>query len=143
MPANTTKRRSQAERVADSAQRLRHALAELIAEQGYERTTAAQIGERAGLSRAMVRERYGSKEAVLEAMHREYEAYLLGADGDADTGLECILGGVERLRAVARDRPTWLRAVYIVSFEAPGTIQHLRPTVERWLTEVRKHAATW
>ena len=47
---------------------------ELIAEKGWEATTAAEIGRRAGYSRAMVHARYGSKDAILETLFAtEYE----------------------------------------------------------------------
>ena len=40
---------------------------ELIGEKGFDTTTAAEIGERAGYSRSMVHARYGSKESLLES----------------------------------------------------------------------------
>src|ERR1700758_3499185 len=67
-PSVPAKRRTQTERVAESSERLLLAAAELTAEKGFERTTSAEIGERAGYSRAMVRGRYGSKEALIEAL---------------------------------------------------------------------------
>ncbi|KAA0080284.1 TetR/AcrR family transcriptional regulator [Mycolicibacterium sp. P9-64] len=60
---NTPSRRSQRERVEESSRRLAEAAIELIAEKGFSNTTAQEIGIRAGYSRAMVRERFGSKEA--------------------------------------------------------------------------------
>src|SRR5262249_57141898 len=53
---------TQAERVAESAQRLMQAAIELIAEKGFQRTSASEIAERAGYSRTMVAARHGSKE---------------------------------------------------------------------------------
>ncbi|WP_347338882.1 helix-turn-helix domain-containing protein [Mycolicibacterium sp. P9-64] len=47
----------------ESSRRLAEAAIELIAEKGFSNTTAQEIGIRAGYSRAMVRERFGSKEA--------------------------------------------------------------------------------
>jgi AcrR family transcriptional regulator len=65
-------RRTQAQRRRESADRLLAAGVELIAEQGFARTTLAQIGERAGYSRETVRLRHGSKLALLEtALRRE------------------------------------------------------------------------
>ena len=61
---------TQPERVELSNRRLLHAAAELIVEKGWEATTAAEIGRRAGYSRAMVHARYGSKDAILEAFLR-------------------------------------------------------------------------
>ncbi len=137
------RRRTQAERTATSAERLRRALAELIAEQGYERTTAAQVGERAGYSRAMVRERYGSKDALLDALHRSYEDALLGGDAASGSGLDRALAGVDRLHAFATEHPVLLRAIFVASFEAAGAAQVVRPTVLRWLDELAGRARTW
>ena len=59
---------TQPERVEISGRRLIEAAAELIVEKGWEATTAAEIGRRAGYSRAMVHARYGSKDAILETL---------------------------------------------------------------------------
>ena len=59
---------TQPQRVEQSSRRLLQAAAELIVEKGWEATTAAEIGRRAGYSRAMVHARYGSKDAILEAI---------------------------------------------------------------------------
>ena len=58
---------TQPERVEISNRRLVEAAAELIVEKGWEATTSAEVGRRAGYSRAMVHARYGSKHAILEA----------------------------------------------------------------------------
>ena len=141
----TDGRRTQAERVAESARRLRLALAELIAEQGYERTTAAQIGERAGYSRGMVRDRYGSKEALLEAMHAEYEQLLIGETEKtaAAPGLDRATAGLDRLITLASSAPVLLRAIFILSFEAVGTVDVMRPTVRRWVDALEGQARVW
>lgn len=137
-------RRTQAERVAESAIRLRLAFAELVAEQGYAQTTAAQIGERAGYSRAMVRERYGSKDALLASLHDDYEAALVGAADDPSLpGLERARTGTARLVAYASEHPTWLRAIFVVSFEAIGASPDSRPRVARWLDLLRARVAEW
>jgi len=144
MSSSPSTRRTQAERTAESAARLQQALAELIAEQGYERTTAAQIGERAGYSRAMVRERFGSKDALLESLHGEYERVLLADDtGTGRTGLERALHGVDRLHAFASEHPLLLRAIFVASFEAVGAAQVVRPTVVRWLDELVARSGSW
>src|SRR4051812_16911109 len=70
---STPSRRSQRERVEESSRRLAEAAIELIAEKGFANTTAQEIGIRAGYSRAMVHERYGSKEALLETILADYE----------------------------------------------------------------------
>ncbi len=124
-------RRSHAERQRDAEERLTNAFAELIAEQGYERTTAVQIGERAGYSRAAVRDRYGSKEGLLDALHQRYERLLLGDDPtSAATSLNEFFA---RLGQFGAERPAWLRAIFIVSFESAGASEAFTPTLQRWM----------
>jgi AcrR family transcriptional regulator len=123
----TTARRTHAERQRDAEDRLTQALAELITEQGYERTTAAQIGERAGYSRAAVRDRYGSKDGLLLALHERYERTLVG---EAPATVAEFFG---RLSTYAREHPEWLRAIFIVSFESVGASEAFAPVVRRWI----------
>ncbi len=134
----TTARRTHAERQRDAEDRLTQALAELIAEQGYERTTAAQIGERAGYSRAAVRDRYGSKDGLLLALHARYERALVG-DG-ATSAPTSIADFFERLTTYAREHPEWLRAIFIVSFESVGASEVFAPVVRDWIERLEATA---
>lgn len=133
---------TQAERVAESAARLQEALAALITEQGYLRTSAAEISERAGYSRSMVRDRYGSKDALLLALHDDYERHLVGPELP-ETGLHAVLAGVERLRTFAEEHPARLQALFIVSFEAIGAVEVMRPRVVKWINTLEAVYATW
>ncbi|UJA20829.1 TetR/AcrR family transcriptional regulator [Thermoleophilia bacterium SCSIO 60948] len=137
--------RTQAERTQASAIALREALAELICEQGYAATTVAQIGERAGYSRAMVRDRYGSKQALLEAFHRDYEELLLGGEGagTAGSGLDELLGGVDRLVDLAGEHPLALRAIFIVGFESVTASAESRPLILEWLLRFVDEVEAW
>ena len=133
----TTARRTHAERQLDAEDRLTQALAELIAEQGYERTTAAQIGERAGYSRSAVRDRYESKDGLLLAMHARYEQLLLGGPGDPPGTIAELLA---RIEAFATEHPEWLRAIFGVSFEAVGASAAFAPVVRRWVEQLDRLA---
>jgi AcrR family transcriptional regulator len=130
----TATRRTHLERQRDAEDRLTQSLAELIAAQGYERTTAAQIGERAGYSRAAVRDRYGSKEGLLLALHERYERALVGDDPATVTEF------FARLADYARLHPEWLRAIFIVSFEAVGASDAFAPVVRRWIVTLQDTA---
>jgi AcrR family transcriptional regulator len=141
-------RRTQAERVAESTGRLKQAALELIAEKGFERTTAAEIGERAGYSRNMVRDRYGSKELLLEALFDdEWAARLLPAERAAreGTGLELVLGQLDDLLAAIEAEPEVARAMIVLSFEVPGSRRGIRPWYERLIktyeAEIAAHLA--
>lgn len=129
-PATVNRPRTNPERVAESSLRLVRAAVELIAEQGIERTTAAQIGERAGYSRNMVRDRYGSKEALLETLlDQEFGQRLLPAFRRERTGagLERVLGQLDDLLAAVEEEPEIMRAMIVLSFEAPGPVDTIRP----------------
>ena len=119
---------TQPERVEISSRKLARAAAELIIEKGWEATTAAEIGRRAGYSRAMVHARYGSKDAVLDAIFmREYMAQL-SPDLDPDaTGLQHALAHLDRIGQLAADAPELLRAMFVAAFEAVKTTSALRP----------------
>ena len=114
------------------------AAVDLIAERGYEQTTVAEIGVRAGYSRAMVRERYGSKEALLDALIKsEYEDKLLAPTAIGGTGLERIFERIDRLEALRLRDARLLRALYVLEFEAVGPVPALRPHVAGWFAQVR------
>lgn len=64
-------RRTQAERRAESDQRLLGAAAELITLRGIEGASLAEIGRRAGYSHGLVHRRFGSKDALIERLNAE------------------------------------------------------------------------
>jgi AcrR family transcriptional regulator len=122
------RRRTQEERRAESSHRLLAAAVELMAEKGFERTTAMEIGERAGYSRSMVRARYGSKEALLESLVREeFEPLMTAPQVEGQTGLERALAMLEHPGVSAEREPAMLRAFFMLVFEAPGPVNHLAP----------------
>ncbi len=119
---------TQPERVEISSRKLARAAAELIIEKGWEATTAAEIGRRAGYSRAMVHARYGSKDAVLDAIFmREYMAQLSPDLDPAANGLQLALGHLDRIGQLAADDPELLRAMFVAAFEAVKSTSPLRP----------------
>ena len=131
-----TRRRylTQSERVAESARRLMDAAIELIAEKGFEKTSAVEIAERAGYSHSMVAARYGSKEALLETLMREeYESLMLPPQ-DLPAGLPRLLAWIDHLRSVAQDSPVLFRAFCTLIFEAAGPVPSLRSWTEDWLS---------
>ena len=134
-------RRTQRERTAESTQRLTDAAVELIAEKGFNNTTTAEIGERAGYSRSMVQFRYGTKEALLESLLRdEYEMRLMSAPDPELTGLEQVLAQVELLRDQVDARPALMRGFFVLCYEALGPLRNLRAWLADWLG--RYQAAT-
>lgn len=136
-------RRTQAERRAESSRRLLAAAVELIGEQGWDRTTAAEIGERAGYSRAMVRDRYGSKEELLVALQREFEQRLIADPDPSQNGLEQLLEGIARVRRMLDGEAAYLRALLTIAFEAAGPLEVMRPVMQQWVATLEAAVAAW
>ncbi|MGU3500992.1 TetR/AcrR family transcriptional regulator [Mycobacterium sp. C31M] len=130
-------RRSQRERVEESSRRLAEAAIELIAEKGYSNTTAQEIGIRAGYSRAMVRERFGSKAALLEAVLRDYEGRIEVPQDPRTSGSQRALAPILALRDFAAEDPRLLRAVLSLNFEAVHDHDFLRERIQGWLTRLQ------
>ena len=125
---------SQPERVEMSSRRLVEAAAALIVEKGWEATTAAEIGRRAGYSRAMVHARYGSKDAILDAFFlHEYVRELSPAPDPTATGLAEAVGHFDRVRHLFAEDSEFLRAMFVATFEAVKSTSPLRPRVQAWL----------
>lgn len=87
-------RRSQAQRRAESEQRLIQACVELIVEQGLANTSLADIGHRAGASHALVNHRFGSKDELADRVIEVATAYYAHVAAErigAKRGLEALL----------------------------------------------------
>jgi AcrR family transcriptional regulator len=124
---------TQPERVETSNRRLVEAAAELIAEKGWEATTAAEIGRRAGYSRAMVHARYGSKDAILDAFFEHgYVHRLLPAPEPDATGMENAVAHFGRIRELYAQDRDFLRAMFVMTFEAVKTTSPVRTRLRAW-----------
>jgi AcrR family transcriptional regulator len=131
-------RRTQQERVEESTARLIQAAAELIAEGGYEAASAAEISRRAGYSRSMVHARFGTKEALLEAVvSSAYEGPVLVALPESATGLERVLARLDTTAALIDESPALLRVVFAVQFQAASSGSAMNHRVAGWLTRLR------
>jgi AcrR family transcriptional regulator len=140
MPASF-QRPTQAERVDESTHRLLEAAAQLVAEQGYHRTTAAQIAERAGYSREMIRVRFGSKAGLIaDILATDYQQRLVtGQASSATTGLARLRASALALKELADESSVFLRAVFVLSFEAATSIPDLQDPIATWLRAVERN----
>jgi AcrR family transcriptional regulator len=120
---------TQPERVETSNRRLLQAAAELIVEKGWEATTAAEIGRRAGYSRAMVHARFGSKDAILEAFLHEYVKRLNPDPDPKNTGMQQVLAHFDRIEEIYAEDRELLLAMFVATFEAVKTTSPLRHRV--------------
>jgi AcrR family transcriptional regulator len=136
------------ERVEESTLALIASAIELFAKQGYERTTAAEIGINAGFSRNMVRDRYGSKEALLQSVFESFAQQLLPAvRGErTGTGLDHVLGQLDDLLHAVEQGPETMRAMIVLTFETPGPLQSFAGWFDRLIAdyeaELASHLAT-
>lgn len=113
-------RRTQAQRSAQSEDRLLAAAAAIIAAEGYLAATLERVGERAGFSRGLASRKYGSKDGLIEAViwrvsasvHAEVDAAIAGLASP----LEQLLALFDRFVELAL-RDTSVRA-YFVLFSA-------------------------
>lgn len=133
-----SERLTQHQRVEQSSRRLLQAAAELIVEKGWEATTAAEIGRRAGYSRAMVHARYGSKDAILEAFQQVYVARLNPDPEPGSTGLQQVLAHFDRVQDIHAEDPSVTRAMFVSAFEAVKTSSPLRDGVREQLSGAAK-----
>ncbi|MGH3641025.1 MAG: TetR/AcrR family transcriptional regulator [Mycobacterium sp.] len=124
---------TQPQRVELSARKLVEAAAELITEKGWEATTAAEIGRRAGYSRAMVHARYGGKDAILDAFfeHGYVERLLPTTQPDA-TGMENAVAHFGRIQDLYAQDHEFLRAMFVMTFEAVKTTSPVRARLQTW-----------
>ncbi|MCX2930058.1 TetR/AcrR family transcriptional regulator [Mycobacterium sp. CVI_P3] len=131
------------ERVEESTVALLASAIELFARQGYERTTAAEIGTNAGFSRNMVRDRYGSKDALLQTVFEEFARQLLPAvRGERiGTGLDHVLGQVDDLLNAVEREPETMRAMIVLTFETPGPLQTFAGWFDRLIADYESELA--
>src|SRR3954470_18047611 len=120
-------------RLGLSGRGLLAAAAALIAEKGWEATTAAEIGRRAGYSRAMVHARYGSKDAILDAFLLDgHVQRLLPAPQPGATGMENAVAHFHRIEEMYAQDPDFLRAMFVMTFEAVKASSPVRTLLQTW-----------
>ncbi|WP_099025443.1 TetR/AcrR family transcriptional regulator [Mycolicibacterium palauense] len=130
--------RTQRERVEESKRRLAEAAIELIAERGFSQTTSKDIGLHAGYSRAMVAERFGSKEVLLDfVLGHYYENRIDVQRAPGSSGLDVLLSPIEGLKEFARDDPRTLRAMFVLNFEAVHHTDVLRKRIRAWIRRLK------
>lgn len=122
-------RRTQAERRAQSDRSLLLAAAELIAEEGFNAATFEKVGARAGYSRGLASQRFGSKDGLIEALidylHDRSEELALAEGQGKLTGLEAILSSVDiYMRNFEQEQA--IRSYFVAMAGSVATLSHLR-----------------
>ncbi len=124
------KTRTQAERRAVSERKLLRAAAELVAEGGVAAATFERIGERAGLSRGLVSQRFGSKEGLINALVEDvaerFDGILFAHNVDTLPPHEALLAFIDIYLSDAEDAA--IRDTYhVLLAESLATQPTLRP----------------
>src|SRR5689334_16486 len=82
----------------------------------------------------MVHARFGTKNALLdELMRTDFEQRILGGIDDGLTGLQRVLAILERLGELADDDERFLKAMFVLGFEAARGSEAVTPRIIRWL----------
>jgi AcrR family transcriptional regulator len=140
MAAPASTRRTQAERTAESEQRLLDAAIALIAEQGFEKTTVAQIGKRAGYSHSLVNVRFGSKEGLIKVLFRaRWQTRLVPEREEAADGLERVVRQVDHVLEIHDADRDGFRAVIMIMLDLPKSTAHLMPWYHTWVERYYDH----
>ncbi|HTO55006.1 MAG TPA: TetR/AcrR family transcriptional regulator [Myxococcota bacterium] len=131
-PDPKARRPTQAERSAESERRLLEAATQLVAEQGFSRTTLAQIGEKAGYSRGLVNERFGSKARLAAALASEFQSHFtldqLQPALAGHSGLEALILTIESYLDFIVNGELLGRAYYELLGESIALVPEIHPT---------------
>ena len=122
-------RRTQAERRAGSQLGLVRAAIAIVAEKGVSAATFEAIGERAGMHRSLVTQRFGSKrgliDAVINYLHERRDALDAAHGIDTMSGLEAVIAYTDLfLRHLSDD--TELQAYFTLLSSAVAELSDMR-----------------
>lgn len=142
-------RMTQAERTALSDARMFQAARELLTEKGTHNTTLKEVGERAGYSRGLASNRFGSKEKLFSQMVRDFNrrwaSELRRFVGDR-AGLSAMIAAFGAVEHFLISNSHEMKSLYILWFESMTSHNEVRQMlasshkayrrdVERWVRE--------
>lgn len=140
------KRMTQAERTALSDARMLEAAQELIVEHGTHNTTLREVGERAGYSRGLASNRFGSKEGLFSQLVRDFNRRwaeeVRRTVGDS-TGLPAFRAALDAVEYFLINRSDEMKALYILWFESMSSHDEVRQRLARNHTAYRRDAERW
>jgi AcrR family transcriptional regulator len=148
-PAGRTivaKRITQAERTALSDSRMYEAAMELICQSGTHKTTLKEIGERAGYSRGLASNRFGSKEALFTNLIQNFNsswAAELDRHVGGKTGLTALLAALQSVEDFLIEQSRSMKAMYILWYEAIGSQSEVRAQLAEHHRAYRRDVRRW
>lgn len=140
------RRRTQAERTALSDARMFEAAKQLIIEQGTHATTLTAVGERAGYSRGLASNRFGSKDALFgQLVLRFNDSWTreLANRVDERSGAEACLAALEAVEAFLVNHSEDMQAMYILWFESISSPNDVRSHLADYHAIYRRDVAHW
>ena len=141
-----TRRRTQAERTALSDARMFEAAKELIIEQGTHATTLKEVGERAGYSRGLASNRFGSKEALFGQLVLQFnESWTkeLAEKVDNRTSVHACLAALEAVEGFLVNHSEYMQAMYILWFESMSSHNDVSSHLAAYHAIYRRDVAHW
>ena len=142
----TRPRLKQVERTALSDARMFEAAMHLIVEHGTHNTTLKEIGERAGYSRGLASNRFGSKETLFSQLVREFNetwASELRRFVGNNTGLSALLNALDAVEFFLLNRTVQMQAMYILWFESITSYPVVRRRLAANHIAYRRDTARW
>jgi AcrR family transcriptional regulator len=139
-------RMTQAERTALSDARMLEAAKALIVEHGTHNTTLREVGERAGYSRGLASNRFGSKEGLFDQLVQDFNrrwASELRSGVGSSTGLPAFSAALDAVEYFLLNRSHEMKALYILWFESMSSHDDVRKRLARNHTAYRRDAEKW
>ena len=137
---------TEAERTALSDARMFEAAIFLIVEHGTHNTTLKEVGEKAGYSRGLASNRFGSKEILfghlVKDFNEKWAAELRRFVGTND-GLSAISGALDAVEFFLLNRTSQMQAMYILWFESITSYPIVRRRLAANHIAYRRDTARW
>lgn len=141
-----SKSRTQAGRTALSDERMFASAKQIIVEKGTHKTTLKEIGERAGYSRGLASNRFGSKEGLFSQMVRDFNrrwASELKRFVGEKTGLAAYIAAFDAVESFLLGHSEEMRALYILWFESMTSHDEVRRRLAANHLAYRRDTELW
>ncbi|MGP1281371.1 MAG: TetR/AcrR family transcriptional regulator [Parasphingopyxis sp.] len=139
-------RLTQEERTARSDRKMCAVALQLICENGAQNTTLKEIGERAGFSRGLAGNRFGTKEFLFERLIIEFNTkwrQAISRAVDKGAGIDALCTGLDVVCDFLREDPNHMKAIYVLWFESIASHSRIRERLAGHHTAYRNDVERW